>query len=147
MEEGKRQMVNGRRRDSVFLNQVIGRRTMSILIERPQIIEAAGTKKKIIEEYFGNVTSKTAETSIARMISPGGWEEPAQRPDFHEYTVVLKGMLRVKTKEKIYDVKAGQGILIAKSEWVQYSSPNEGGAEYIAVCLPAFSPDTVHRQE
>ncbi len=120
---------------------------MATLIEHPQIIEAAGTKKKIIEEYFGMVTSKTGETSIARMISPSGWEEPAQRPDFNEYTVVLKGTLRVKTKEKTYDVKAGQGILISKSEWVQYSSPYNGGAEYIAVCLPAFSPDTVHRQE
>jgi mannose-6-phosphate isomerase-like protein (cupin superfamily) len=120
---------------------------MATLIERPQIIEAAGTKKKIIEEYFGRVNSKTAAVSIARMQSPAGWDEPAQRPDFDEYTVVLKGTLRVMTKEKTYDVKAGQGILIAKSEWVQYSSPNEGGAEYIAVCLPAFSPDTVHREE
>jgi mannose-6-phosphate isomerase-like protein (cupin superfamily) len=120
---------------------------MSTLIEYPQIIEATGTKKKVIEEYFGRVTSKTGETSIARMISPAGWEEPAQCPDFNEYTVVLKGTLRVKTKGQIYDVKTGQGILIAKSEWVQYSTPYEGGAEYIAVCLPAFSPETVHREE
>jgi mannose-6-phosphate isomerase-like protein (cupin superfamily) len=120
---------------------------MATLIEHPQIIAAAGTKNKIIEEYFGRVNSKTAAVSIARMQSPAGWDEPAQRPDFDEYTVVLKGTLRVKTKEKTYDVTAGQGILISKSEWVQYSSPNEGGAEYIAVCLPAFSPDTVHRQE
>lgn len=120
---------------------------MATLIEHPQIIEAAGTKKKIIEEYFGRVNSKTDAVSIARMQSPEGWEEPAQQPEFDEYTVVLKGTLHVKTKTKTYDVKAGQGILIAKSEWVQYSSPYEGGAEYIAVCLPAFSPDTVHREE
>ncbi|HVN48577.1 MAG TPA: cupin [Bacteroidota bacterium] len=120
---------------------------METLIEHPQIIEAAGTKKKIIEEYFGRVNSQTATVSIARMQSPAGWEEPAQRPDFDEYTVVLKGSLRVKTKTKTYDVPAGQGILISQSEWVQYSTPYEGGAEYIAVCLPAFSPETVHRQE
>ena len=115
------------------------------LIENPQIIEAAGNKPKIIEEYFGRVNSGTTEVSIARMKSPDGWVEPGQTPEFNEYTVVLKGTLCVKTKDKSFEVKAGQGILISKNEWVQYSSPYEGGAEYIAVCLPAFSPDTVHR--
>jgi mannose-6-phosphate isomerase-like protein (cupin superfamily) len=118
---------------------------MAKLIEKPQIIEAAGSKPKIIEEYFGRVTSGTADVSIARMKSPNGWVEPGQTPAFDEYTVVLKGTLCVKTKEKVFEVKAGQGILIPKNEWVQYSSPYENGAEYIAVCLPAFSPDTVHR--
>jgi len=118
---------------------------MARLIEKPQIIEAAGTKIKIIEEYFGRVKSNTDEVSIAKMKSPAGWVEPGQRPEFNEYTIVLKGVLSVKTKEKNFEVKEGQGILISKNEWVQYSSPFEGGAEYIAVCLPAFSPDTVNR--
>ena len=118
---------------------------MAKLIEKPQIIEAAGNKIKIIEEFFGRVTSKTDEVSIAKMQSPEGWEEPGQCPEFNEYTVVLKGTLSVKTKEKTFDVKAGQGILMPKGEWVQYSSPYPGGAEYIAVCLPAFSPTSVHR--
>lgn len=115
------------------------------LIEKPQIIEAAGNKSKIIEEYFGRVNSGTSEVSIAKMKSPDGWVEPGQCPEFDEYTVVLKGILNVKTKDRSFDVKAGQGILISKNEWVQYSSPYDGGAEYVAVCLPAFSPDTVHR--
>jgi len=115
------------------------------LIEKPQIIEAAGNKIKIIEEYFGRVNSNTDEVSVARMKSPEGWVEPGQRPEFNEYTVVLKGTLCVKTKEKVFEVKEGQGILISKNEWVQYSSPSQGGAEYLAVCLPAFSPDSVHR--
>ncbi|PLX13420.1 MAG: cupin [Marinilabiliales bacterium] len=115
------------------------------LIDKPTIIEAVGTKKKIIEEYVGKVNSNTSDVSIARMISPEGWEEPGQKPEFDEYTVVLKGTLHVKTKEKEFNVTAGQAILIGKNEWVQYSSPFTGGAEYVAVCLPAFSPDTVHR--
>ncbi len=118
---------------------------MAKLIEKPQIIEAAGNKPKIIEEYFGRVNSGTSEVSVARMKSPDGWVEPGQTPEFDEYTVVLKGILHIKTKEKEFDVKAGQGIFISKNEWVQYSSPFDGGAEYIAVCLPAFSPNTVHR--
>jgi mannose-6-phosphate isomerase-like protein (cupin superfamily) len=118
---------------------------MAKLIEQPQIIEAAGNKIKIIEEFFGRVTSKTDEVSIAKMKSPEGWEEPGQTPEFNEYTVVLKGTLSVKTKTQTFDVKAGQGILCPKNEWVQYSSPYDGGAEYIAVCLPAFSPNSVHR--
>jgi mannose-6-phosphate isomerase-like protein (cupin superfamily) len=118
---------------------------MAQFIEKPGIIEAAGTKKKIIEEYFGRVNSKTAEVSIARMVSPAGWDEPAQVPEFDEYTVVLKGTLRVATKLKVLDINAGQGILISRNEWVQYSSPFDGGAEYIAVCLPAFAPEKAHR--
>jgi len=118
---------------------------MAKLIEKPQIIEAAGNKIKIIEEYFGRVKSNTDEVSIAKMKSPEGWLEPGQCPEFNEYTVVLKGTLSVKTNEKTFEVKEGQGILIPMNEWVQYSSPYEGGAEYIAVCLPAFSPNSVHR--
>ena len=120
---------------------------MPIIIEKPQIIEAAGTKKKVIEEYFGRLSSKTDEVSIARMVSPAGWDEPAQCPEFGEYTIVLKGILRVKTKLKTIDVAAGQGILVSAKECVQYSTPFEGGAEYISVCVPAFSPVTVHREE
>jgi len=117
------------------------------LINQPSIIKAVGTKEKIIEEYFGRVNSKTEGVSIARMKSPSGWEEPGQKPEFDEYTVVLKGTLKVKTFKEEFNVTAGQAILIGKGEWVQYSSPFEGGAEYIAVCLPAFSTDTVHRDE
>ena len=117
------------------------------LIKSPSIIKAAGTKGKIIEEFFGRVNSNDSEISIARMKSPKGWEEPGQKPDFNEYTVVLKGTLKIKTKTEEYNVIAGQGILTGKNEWVQYSTPFEGGAEYVAICLPAFSPDMVHRDE
>lgn len=116
-------------------------------IDSPSVIEAAGNKIKIIEEYFGRVNSNTSDVSIARMKSPEGWEEPGQKPDFDEYTVVLKGTLKVATTDKEYHVTAGQAILIGKNEWVQYSSPFTGGAEYVAICLPAFSPETVHRDE
>ena len=118
---------------------------MATLIKAPSIIEAAGNKPKIIEEYVGRVNSKTTSTSVARMKSPAGWTEPGQRPEFDEFTVVLKGMLRVKTETETLDVRAGQAVVVNKGEWIQYSSPEEPGAEYIAVCLPAFSPDTVHR--
>jgi len=117
------------------------------LINKPSIVKAAGTKEKIIEEFFGRVNSKTSDLSIARMKSPEGWEEPGQIPEFDEYTVVLKGTLKVKTKTEEYTVIEGQGILIGKNEWVQYSTPFDCGAEYIAVCLPAFSPNTVNRDE
>ena len=120
---------------------------MPIKIEKPIIIEAAGNKPKIIEEYIGNVNSKTSDVSVAKMKSPGGWVEPGQTPEFDEYTVVLKGMLRVTTKENVFDVNAGQAIITNKGEWIQYSTPGEDGAEYIAVCLPAFTPNTVHRDE
>jgi mannose-6-phosphate isomerase-like protein (cupin superfamily) len=118
---------------------------MATLIKAPSVIKAAGNKPKIIEEYVGRVNSKTESTSVARMQSPGGWTEPGQRPEFDEFTVVLKGMLRVKTETETIDVRAGQAVIVNKGEWIQYSSPEDGGAEYIAVCLPAFSPDTVHR--
>ena len=118
---------------------------MATFIKSPSVIEAVGNKPKIIEEYVGRVNSKTASTSVARMQSPAGWTEPGQRPEFDEFTVVLKGMLRVKTETETLDIRAGQAVIAHKGEWVQYSSPEEPGAEYIAVCLPAFSPDTVHR--
>jgi len=120
---------------------------MPILISNPTIIKAAGNKPKIIEEYFGRVNSKTSEVSIAKMTSPQGWIEPGQRPGFDEYTVVLKGTLQVKTENEIIDVKAGSAIITKKGEWIQYSTPYEGTVEYIAVCLPAFSPGTVNRDE
>lgn len=116
-------------------------------IESPTIIKAAGNKPKIIEEFIGRVNSNTAAVSIARMKSPTGWVEPGQTPGFDEYTVVLSGMLRVQTKDAVFDVHAGEAIITPKGEWIQYSSPGPEGAEYIAVCLPAFSPDTVHRDE
>ncbi|WP_438483485.1 cupin domain-containing protein [Oleiharenicola lentus] len=118
---------------------------MAKLIAKPTVIEAAGNKPKLIEEFFGHVNSGTASTSIARMRSPGGWVEPGQTPEFDEYTVVLKGELQVKTQLETINVKAGQGIHTPKGEWVQYSTPHAEGAEYIAVCLPAFAPSTVHR--
>ena len=120
--------------------------TMPKLISNPIRIEAAGAPPKTIEEYAGRVTTQSSEISIARMASPAGWKEPAQTPEFDEYTVVLKGKLKVETGEKIFEVSAGQAIIISKGEWVRYSSPNEGGAEYISVCIPAFSPETVHRE-
>ena len=115
------------------------------LIERPTRIQAAGTPPKIIEEFVGRVNSGTDSVSIARMKSPAGWSEPGQRPQFDEYTVVLKGSLRVKTKEAEFDIAAGQAFIAAAGQWVQYSTPDPMGAEYIAVCIPAFSPETVHR--
>lgn len=116
-------------------------------ITSPSRIKAVGTKEKIIDEYFGRVNSQSTEVSIAKMISPEGWEEPGQTPEFNEYTVVLKGKLKVKTKTKEYVIETGQAIMVEKNEWIQYSSPFKGGAEYIAVCLPAFSPGTVHRDD
>lgn len=120
---------------------------MPTIIKSPTIIHAAGNKPKIIEEYFGRVNSKTENISIARMKSPGGWIEPAQTPEFDEYTVVLKGKLVVESKTEKFEVEAGSAILTHAGEWIRYSSPSEEGAEYIAVCLSAFSPETVHREE
>jgi mannose-6-phosphate isomerase-like protein (cupin superfamily) len=114
-------------------------------IASPTIIQAAGNKPKVIEEFIGRVNSHTADLSIARMTSPSGWVEPGQTPDFDEYTVVLRGLLRVTTKEGALDVAAGQAVIAHGGEWVQYSTPGAEGAEYIAVCLPAFSPGSVHR--
>jgi mannose-6-phosphate isomerase-like protein (cupin superfamily) len=118
-----------------------------IKIEKPTIIAAAGNKPKIIEEFIGQVNSGTVDLSIARMKSPAGWIEPGQQPEFDEYTVVLKGMLRVTTKEGAENIYAGEAVIVPAGEWVQYSTPGSEGAEYIAVCLPAFSPETVHRDE
>lgn len=118
---------------------------MPTLIQQPSIVQAAGNKPKIIEEYIGRVNSKTDSVSIARMKSPSGWVEPGQTPEFDEYTVVLRGTLRVTTQSGSMDVHAGQAIVVHKGEWVQYSTPGTEGAEYVAICLPAFSMDTVHR--
>jgi len=115
------------------------------LIKQPTQIQAVGNKPKIIKEYIGRVNSKTDALSVACMESPSGWEEPGQTPEFDEYTLVLEGTLRVKTKQKVYDVKAGEAFMAAKGEWVQYSTPFDGGAKYVAICHPAFSPQTVHR--
>jgi len=114
-------------------------------IKQPSVIEAAGNKPKRIEEFIGRVNSNTAACSVARMTSPGGWVEPGQTPEFDEYTVVLRGSLRVTTRDGVIDVGAGEAVIAHKGEWVQYSTPGDEGAEYVAVCLPAFSMDTVHR--
>ncbi|MEN3339681.1 MAG: hypothetical protein V7647_3357 [Acidobacteriota bacterium] len=120
---------------------------MPRLIEAPSIIVAAGNKPKRIEEYTGRVNSGDAAVSIARMTSPGGWQEPGQRPEFEEVTVVLRGMVRVESAGGTLEVRAGQAVVTRPGEWVRYSTPDEDGAEYIAVCVPAFSPATVHRDE
>jgi mannose-6-phosphate isomerase-like protein (cupin superfamily) len=120
---------------------------MPNLIQEPTIIAAAGNLPKRIAEYVGRVNSATEAVSIARMESPAGWVEPGQAPEFDEFTVVLRGMLRVETKGETIDVRAGQAITAHRGEWVRYSSPEAGGAEYMAVCVPAFSPDLVHRDE
>jgi mannose-6-phosphate isomerase-like protein (cupin superfamily) len=120
---------------------------MPALIAKPSIIHAAGNKPKVIEEYIGRVNSDTADVSIARMKSPSGWIEPGQTPEFDEYTLVLKGMLRVESRTGVVEVRAGQAVTARRGEWVRYSSPGPDGAEYIAVCLPAFAQDTVHREE
>jgi mannose-6-phosphate isomerase-like protein (cupin superfamily) len=118
---------------------------MATLIPKPTVIQAAGNKPKIIEEYIGRVNSKTGDLSVAKMKSPSGWIEPGQTPDFDEYTLVLRGTVRVTTRGGSIDVNAGQAVIAHKGECVQYSTPGSEGAEYVAVCLPAFSPDTVHR--
>lgn len=120
---------------------------MPRLIASPTVIEAAGNKPKRIEEYAGLVNSGHASLSVARMVSPGGWEEPGQTPEFEEITVVLRGLLRVEHEGGILDVRAGQAVVTAPGEWIRYSSPGPEGAEYVAVCLPAFSPATVHRDD
>ncbi len=120
---------------------------MPELIESPTIIEAAGNKPKKIEEFVGLVNSNTSEVSIARMTSPQGWVEPGQRPEFTEITLVLRGLLHLEFEGGSLDVHTGQSVITYPGEWMQYSTPEADGAEYIAVCLPAFSPDTVHRDE
>jgi ethanolamine utilization protein EutQ len=125
---------------------------MPTLIPQPTRIQAAGNKPKLIDEYIGRVNSKTSGASVAHMRSPQGWVEPGQTPEFEEFTIVLKGLLRVEHKSAegavgSLDVAAGQAVIAHAGEWVRYSTPREGGAEYIAVCLPAFSMETVHRDE
>jgi mannose-6-phosphate isomerase-like protein (cupin superfamily) len=120
---------------------------MPRLIPQPAVVQAAGNKPKRIEEYVGRVNSGHATVSVARMVSPGGWQEPGQRPEFEEVTVVLRGVLRVEHAGGAMEVRAGQGIVTAPGEWVRYSTPAPEGAEYVAVCLPAFSPATSHRDE
>jgi mannose-6-phosphate isomerase-like protein (cupin superfamily) len=120
---------------------------MPRLIPRPTVVRAAGNKPKLIEEFVGRVNSGHDGVSVAHMVSPSGWQEPGQRPDFEEVTVVLRGTLRVEHQGGVLDVQAGQAVVAAPGEWVRYSSPGPEGAEYIAVCLPAFSPATVHRDE
>jgi quercetin dioxygenase-like cupin family protein len=118
---------------------------MPRLIEAPVVIQAAGTKPKRIEEFVGRPSTGTSAVSVARMRSPAGWEEPGQRPEFQEITVVLHGSLRVAFEGGHVDVAAGQAVITAPGEWVRYSTPHPDGAEYVAICLPAFSPQTVHR--
>jgi mannose-6-phosphate isomerase-like protein (cupin superfamily) len=118
---------------------------MSRKLSSPTRISAHGEPPKVIEEFIGRANSGTIGVSIARMLSPAGWSEPGQTPQFDEYTVVLRGTLHVETRDGVQDVAAGEAIIAPGGEWVRYSSPSEGGAEYIAVCVPAFSPETVHR--
>lgn len=120
---------------------------MPVLIEGPTRVTAAGNKPKLIDEYVGRVNNAEQRLSVAHMRSPGGWVEPGQRPEFDEYTVVLRGALRVDFEGGHLDVNAGQAVLARAGEWIRYSTPGEEGAEYVAVCLPAFSPETVHRDE
>ena len=118
---------------------------MPELISEPLVLQAAGNLPKRIEEFAGQVRSQHVGVSVARMLSPAGWSEPGQRPEFEEITVVLRGMVRVEHEGGVIDVRAGQAIVARPGEWVRYSTPEPGGAEYFAVCTPAFSPDTVHR--
>lgn len=120
---------------------------MATIIEKPVVVPAAGTKPKLIEEFFGRVNSGSEGVSIARMKSPAGWAEPAQQPEFDEYTVVLAGAVHVKLKDREFDLTAGQAVMVGKGEWVEYSTPRAGGAEYLSVCLPAFSLEMVHREK
>ncbi|HEV2200871.1 MAG TPA: cupin domain-containing protein [Bryobacteraceae bacterium] len=120
---------------------------MAVRIEKPTIVAAAGNLPKRIAEFVGRVNSGTDSVSIVHMTSPPGWQEPGQTPEFDEYTLVLRGSLKVETRGGVMDISAGQAIAAPKGEWVRYSSPDPAGAEYIAVCVPAFSPDIVHRDE
>lgn len=120
---------------------------MPTLVEKPTRIEAAGNKPKLIDEYVGRVTTHTEQVSIAHMRSPGGWQEPGQRPEFDEYTLVLAGMVRVEHEQGAIEVRPGQAVIAHAGEWVRYSTPQPEGAEYVAVCVPGFSPGTVHRDE
>jgi len=120
---------------------------MPTLISGPTVVPAVGSKPKRIEEYAGRVNSGHSNVSVARMVSPEGWVEPGQRPEFEEITVILRGMLRVEHEQGVLDVRAGQAVVTRPGEWVRYSTPDQGGAEYVAICIPAFSPASVHRDE
>jgi mannose-6-phosphate isomerase-like protein (cupin superfamily) len=120
---------------------------MATLIEKPTVIPAAGNKPKVIEEFIGRVNSGTESVSIARMTSPSGWVEPGQVPEFDEYTVVFKGILQIETRNETFEVRAGQAVITPAGEWVRFSTPGPDGAEYVAVCHPAFAPHIVHRDE
>ena len=116
-----------------------------VVIRSPTVVSAEGNKPKLIEEFIGRVNTSTETLSVARMRSPAGWVEPGQTPEFDEYTIVLNGSLRVTSKTGVVDVGAGEAVVVQRGEWVQYSTPGSDGAEYLAVCVPAFSPETVHR--
>jgi mannose-6-phosphate isomerase-like protein (cupin superfamily) len=131
-------------RKSVEWGEVNG---MPELIAAPSVVQAAGNAPKRIEEFAGYVNSGHEQVSVARMVSPGGWQEPGQRPEFEEITVVLRGLLRVEHEQGVLEVRAGQAVVTRPGEWVRYSTPEAEGAEYIAVCVPAFSPATVHRDD
>lgn len=118
---------------------------MLTVIKAPTVIESVGNKPKRIDEYVGRVNSDTEAVSIAKMVSAAGWKEPGQTPEFDEYTLVLAGMLRIETRDGVQDVFAGQAVIAPAGQWVRYSTPADGGAEYVAICLPAFSPAMVHR--
>jgi mannose-6-phosphate isomerase-like protein (cupin superfamily) len=120
---------------------------MPTLILQPTLIKAAGNKPKTIEEYAGHVNTGHGHVSVAHMISPAGWQEPGQRPEFEEITVVIKGMLLIEYEGGSMEVRAGQAVIAHPGEWIRYSSPEAGGADYMAVCLPSFSPETVHRDQ
>src|SRR4051794_11738774 len=119
--------------------------TTPTLIAKPTRVQAAGNKPKVIDEFVGQLNSSTSELSIAKMQSPGGWREPGQTPEFDEFTVVVRGMLRVEHRGGVLDVRAGQAVICPRGQWIRYSTPEPEGAEYFAVCAPAFSPNTVHR--
>lgn len=119
---------------------------MPTLIEKPIVIQAAGTPPKRIEEFVGRVASRQQDVSVARMTSPAGWSEPGQCPEFTEITVVLRGSVRVEHEQGVLDVRSGQAVIAHLGEWVRYSTPGADGAEYVAICIPAFSPETVHRE-
>ena len=126
---------------------ILGRMTKPTLIPQPSRIHPAGNKPKLIEEYVGHVNSATSQVSVAHMKSSPGWQEPGQRPEFDEFTVVLKGKLRVEFEGGVLDIQSGQAVIAHQGEWVRYSTPDAEGAEYFAICVPAFRPDTAHRDE
>jgi len=119
--------------------------TTPTLIAKPTRVAAAGNKPKLIDEFVGRVNSSTSQVSVAKMQSPGGWQEPGQTPEFDEYTVVVRGLLRVEHSGGVLEVRAGQAVICPRGQWIRYSTPEPEGAEYFAICAPAFSPDTVHR--